>query len=69
MLFPDNIELKLSFDEIRALMESYCSSVMGAEQVAQMSFMTDLQQVKLRCGQTDEFIRIITSGDNFPSTF
>ncbi|MCA6073879.1 endonuclease MutS2 [Fulvivirga sedimenti] len=66
MLVPQDIESKLGFDRIREILRSGCQSVQGSEQVDAMAFHDDHKRVKSLLGQTDEFVRILESGESFP---
>ena len=41
MIYPQNFEQKIGFDEIRTLLTGHCLSTLGIERVVQMKFLTD----------------------------
>ena len=55
MLYPKNIEEKLGFSKIRALVESYCQSTLGKSYVDRIEFSADFGQVQKWLFQTNEF--------------
>ena len=43
MIYPQNFEQKIGFDEIRSLLAAHCLSPLGVERVEQIQFLTDAQ--------------------------
>ncbi|RZS96616.1 endonuclease MutS2 [Cecembia calidifontis] len=68
MLYPKNLEEKINFQKIRELLKEECTSSLGMDFVDKMSFSKDLKLVNRLLDQTDEFKRIIESGEFFPSS-
>ncbi len=66
MIYPQNFEQKIGFDEIRALLSGHCLSTLGTERVGQMVFLTDSQTLCELQEQTREFLRIQKEGEDFP---
>jgi len=66
-LYPKNIEEKLGFDQVRNLLEEKCLSNLGVEAIDKMRFSSDYQLIERLLGQTNEFLKIIRSDDNFPT--
>ena len=58
MIYPQNFEQKIGFDEIRTLLMGHCLSTLGIERVGQMKFLTDLHLLRELQEQTREFLRI-----------
>jgi len=67
MLYPEDIEHKIGFDQIRSLVTDACLSDLGREEVDKMSFSIDYQEIKQKQSQTEEFRQILLSTDPFPS--
>lgn len=67
MIYPQNFEQKIGFDEIRRLLKGHCLSTLGQEKVEQMQFMTELQAIRQRQEQTREFIKIMEGKEEFPA--
>jgi DNA mismatch repair protein MutS2 len=68
MLYPKNIEEKINFTKIRELLKEECSGPLGVDFVQKMSFSKDPNLVAKLLTQTDEFKKIIESGELFPSS-
>ncbi len=68
-IYPENFEQKLSFDVIREHIVAKCLSPMGEELVFAMSFSWDYATVTRRLTQTHEFVQIIQSKMDFPTTY
>ncbi len=64
MLFPEHLEEKLGFDEIRQYLTEACCGEAGAKCVEQMRFSASPDQIRKFCNQAAEFIYILTSGNN-----
>ena len=66
MIYPQNFEQKIGFDEIRTLLTGHCLSTLGIERVGQMKFLTDLHLLRELQEQTREFLRIQEEEEDFP---
>lgn len=69
MIYPQNFEHKIGFDQIRLLLQEKCLSPLGKERVETMNFSHTFEEVDIRLSQTDEFIRIIQEEDDFPAQY
>ena len=69
MIYPQNFETKIGFDEIRALLQQQCLSSLGKERVGQMTFLTDVKQIREKQEHTREFLRIMEEEDLFPDQY
>ena len=69
MIYPNNFERKLGFDEIRRLLRERCLSTLGKEKVDEIAFSTDCAQVNEWLTQVREFSRLQTEKDDFPMNF
>lgn len=67
MIYPDNLEQKLGFDQVRARLKSYCLSAGAGELVDSMHFRTDVACIRLQLKQTLEFRSILEKNEAFPS--
>ena len=67
MVYPEEIEQKIGFDQIRSLVKDSCLSELGQKEVDKMSFSIDYQEIQLQQLQTEEFRQILLSADAFPS--
>lgn len=66
MIYPDNFEDKIGFNEIRLLLKERCLSMLGKEEVDEMSFTTDCNYINSRLEELCEFRRIGEEADDFP---
>ena len=69
MVYPKNIEEKLGFNEIRAMLKEHCLSTLGKGRVDEMVFMTDEPLIAQCMEQIREFVRIMDGGDDFPLVY
>lgn len=67
MIYPETLEQKLGFDQIRLRLKSYCLSLAGAARVDRMEFASDAERIKKLLKQTLEFRLILEKNENFPS--
>ena len=68
MLYPENIEEKLGFLDIKEKIQSYCLSDMGREKVNQIRFTTDFKSLTKILGETWEFKLLIELDELFPAS-
>lgn len=68
-VYPDNFEVKIGFDKIRELLKGICLSSLGQDQVEQIGFLTDPGALTHELSATEEFLRLITEFDSFPTSY
>src|SRR5690554_709624 len=68
MLYPVNLESKINFDKIKALIKEACSSSLGSDFVEKIAFSKDIRLVSRLLDQTEEFRQILLSGETFPAS-
>lgn len=68
MLYPKNLEEKLGFDKIRAILSENCESSLGRQFVSKIKFSSEKKSIDRWLEQTDEFTRIIQSSELFPNS-
>lgn len=66
MLYPENIEHKLGFDEIRTLLKGHCISKLGIERIEGLHFMTDASLVQEALAQVSDMDRLLSSEGQLP---
>lgn len=66
MIYPKNFEAKVGFDTIRKVVESNCMSPLGVAHCKNMAFFSDFDIVKRMLCETNEFLSIITTQEEFP---
>lgn len=69
MIYPQNFEQKIGFDQIRQLLREKCLSTLGEERVTDMAFSDRFGEVEERLDQVTEFVRILQEEDNFPAQY
>ncbi len=66
-VYPENIESKIDFTAIRTQLMGACSSVLGREQVEQITFLTDKERILFLLRETEELGHIMSDGSlDFP---
>lgn len=68
MLYPQDLEQKLGFDKIRQLLQSFSESNLGSQFVDKIEFSANKDTIDRWLSQTDEFVKIIQSGELFPNS-
>ena len=63
MIYPQNFEQKIGFDQIRQLLKDKCLSTLGEERVTDMNFSEQHEEVEEKLNQVTEFVRIIQEDD------
>lgn len=66
MIYPNNFELKIGFNEIRQLLCEHCLSILGKDAVEKISISTDINQINTWLRQTKEFRLIMETAEDFP---
>lgn len=66
MIYPDNFENKIGFDEIRIRLADRCICQLGRQKVEEMTFMTEFDKIETLLNQTMEFVNILRQENSFP---
>ena len=69
MIYPQNLEQKIGFDQIRQLLKDKCLSTLGEERVTDMAFSDRFQEVEEWLNQVSEFVRILQEEGGFPAQY
>ena len=69
MIYPQNFEQKIGFDQNRQQLKETCLSTLGEERVTDMTFTDQHDKVEELLNQVMEFVRIIQEEDSFPDQF
>lgn len=69
MIYPNNFEQKIGFDQIRQLLKDKSLSTLGKERVDEMVFSDNFNNIQEQLKQITEFVRIIQEEDNFPDQY
>lgn len=67
MIYPENFEEKVGFDQIKTLTHKYCISSLGHTHTDQIQFLTQLEKIEKLIGETYEFQQILQFDNPFPS--
>ena len=66
MIYPNNFEQKIGFNEVRTLLKSKCLSTLGTGLVDDMAMSDDANTIQTWLKQTREFRLLQTEADDFP---
>lgn len=67
MFYPQHIEEKIDFSNIRQLLKNKCVSSLGVEKIEQIAFSSNFEHIMQLLNQTDEMMQILTSAtDEMP---
>ncbi len=69
MIYPNNFEQKIGFNEIRALLNERCQSTLGKEKVAEMQFSKDAGEISEWLCQIKDFRRLKEEREDLPIQF
>ena len=69
MIYPNNFEHKIGFDEIRTLLKGRCLSTLGKEKVDEIAFSNDHALICKQLQQVSEFRRLQQEADDFPMQY
>lgn len=69
MIYPQNFEQKIGFDQIRQLLKGRCLSTLGEERVDNMAFGTRYADINQQLDLTCELLSILQGDDDFPAQF
>ena len=66
MIYPNNFEIKIGFDDIRHILKGFCLSPLGKSLVDEMAFSADAAQINEWLQQVGEFRKIQEGTEEFP---
>ena len=69
MIYPQNFEQKIGFDQIRSLIKERCLGSLGTDYTDRMQFSTDYDAICKQLNCTWEFVHIVEMADDFPADF
>ena len=69
MIYPNNYENKIGFNDIRSLLKERCLSSLGREMVDEITFSADCDEVNEWLEQVREFRQLMEKDENFPLQF
>ena len=68
MIYPNDFEQKIGFDQIRLKLKVLCLSSLGTTQVDHIQFSADESRIRIWLGQNNEFKQIFEKGEPFPAS-
>lgn len=68
-IYPHNFESKIGFDRVRQVLKSNCLGELGKNRVDEIAFLTDFKVIQLELAYADEFAKLISENDNFPTNY
>jgi DNA mismatch repair protein MutS2 len=69
MIYPNNYEQKIGFNDIRSLLKERCLSTLGREKVDKMEFSVQAEQINEWLCQIREFRQLMEKESNFPMQY
>ena len=69
MIYPNNFENKIGFDDIRTLLKERCQSSLGRNMVDELTFSSNADEVNEWLQQANEFRRLKETTDDFPMQY
>ena len=66
MIYPNNFEQKIGFNQIRELLKDLCISDLGIQYVNKIRFVSKPDVIHRMLDQVHEFVEILTVGKSFP---
>ena len=67
MIYPQNFEQKIGFDQIRSIIKDKCLSALGIDYTDRMKFSTGYETIRKQLNQTWEFLHIIENAEVEPT--
>ena len=67
MIYPENFEQKISFEQVRNGVSDFCISSLGKRQLQDMQFCTSFEQICKMQEETEEFRQILLFESSFPT--
>ncbi len=69
MIYPNNYEQKIGFDQIRQILRNLCLSSLGQGLIDDITFMTDYNTILTALHRCEEMVRIESNESDFPTDF
>ncbi|MCB9252614.1 MAG: Smr/MutS family protein [Flavobacteriales bacterium] len=66
-MYPEDIEIKIGFDQMRILLNSKCLGDLSRKRVEKMKPLSNIKTLRTYLSQTGEFFKILNEDDPFPS--
>lgn len=69
MIYPQSLESKIGFDGVRTIIENLCNNSLSKDKCKEMNFSSDFGQVLTQLQQTNEYLTILNTGEDFPNGY
>ena len=69
MIYPNNFETKIGFDEVRLLLKERCLSPLGKDEVERMAVSDSAEEINEWLEQVREFKVLTETADDFPLSY
>ncbi len=69
MIYPQDFEQKIGFDQLRQKLVDYCLCGLGVSCVEQMRFISDYRFLNEQLLKSNELIQILEKAENLPSSY
>ena len=66
MIYPNDIEHKLGFDQIRTILAGFCLNALGQDEVNKLMFSSDFRAIKTALTESREYKSIKERSETFP---
>lgn len=66
MIYPENYENKIGFNDIRTLLCSFCQSDLGKERVAELHMLTEIGAIRQKLTEAQELATILEEATELP---
>ena len=66
MIYPENYESKIGFNDIKALLNSFCQSDLGKERVAEVQMLTEVSAIRQKLQESRELETILEESVDLP---
>ena len=66
MIFPQDFEKRIGFDQLRERLNAYCLCPLGVDEVAKIKFNISKAQVETLLHQNQEFKSILEKSEGYP---
>jgi DNA mismatch repair protein MutS2 len=67
MIYPEDVEQKLGFDQLRQRLHSYCLSGLGHRELSAIRFLNNFQTLEILLHRAREFKHILETAAGFPT--
>ena len=59
MIYPENFESKIGFDQVKARVVNYCETSMGRQQVERIALHSDKAMIEILLSELDELRQVL----------